>query len=246
VLLLHGFAGSPDSVRVLVAPLTALGVPLALPTLPGHGAASPEALRGVVWPAWMAAANAALEELCTRAERVIVVGNSMGGLIALQLAADHPTLIDSVVLASAPIQLASPLAPGGALAPLTPLILAVLPRWPLRKRYADPALAAGDTSYVWAPIGAIATLLDFIRHTRTRLAAVHAPVLILQGRHDPVVAPASVAILLRELGSPAEQRQVVWFERSLHELFRDGEREAAAACVAGFVQQRLAWLRPSA
>ena len=243
MLLLHGFAGSPDSVRPLVAPLTALGVPLALPTLTGHGGPSPEALRGVAWPTWMAAANAALEELLTRAERVIVVGNSMGGLIALQLAADHPAVVDSVVLASAAIQLSSPLAPGGPLAPLAPLVLAALPRWPLAKRYADPSLAAGDTSYVWAPMGAIGTLLDFIRCTRPRLAAVQAPALILQGRRDPVVAPASVAILLRELGTSAQQRQVVWFERSLHELFRDGEREAAVACVATFVQERLALVR---
>lgn len=230
--------------RVLVAPLKALGVPLALPTLPGHGGASPEALRGVTWPAWMAAANAALEELCSRAERVIVVGNSMGGLIALQLAADHPTLIDSVVLASAPIS--SP------------------PRWPQAgpwpARAPDPgcaaALAAAQALRRSGPGRRRHQLRVGADRGDRHLARFHpphphpphggaGPVLILQGRRDPVVAPASVAILLQELGSPAEQRQVVWFESSLHELFRDGEREAAAACVAGFVQQRLALVPPA-
>ncbi|MFO7742587.1 MAG: hypothetical protein R6X31_09775 [Anaerolineae bacterium] len=50
VLILHGFTSSLDCVRGVESAVKALGVPTRMPTLRGHGAESPEALRGVTWP----------------------------------------------------------------------------------------------------------------------------------------------------------------------------------------------------
>jgi len=80
VLLLHGFTGNPDTMRPLQAPLVALGVEVSLPLLRGHGASSPQALQEVTWADWLADGAAALVELCTRVDRVILVGHSMGAL----------------------------------------------------------------------------------------------------------------------------------------------------------------------
>jgi len=46
VPLLHDFTGNPDTMRLLQAPLEALGVEVSLPLLRGHGASSPQALIG--------------------------------------------------------------------------------------------------------------------------------------------------------------------------------------------------------
>jgi len=79
-LLLHGFTGNPDTMRPLQAPLEALGVEVSLPLLRGHGASSPQALIGVTWADWLDDGADALAELCTRVDRVILVGHSMGAL----------------------------------------------------------------------------------------------------------------------------------------------------------------------
>jgi len=100
-----------------------------MPVLRGHGQSSPEALRGVTWHDWMTDAEGALEGLMTEAERAIVIGHSLGGLIALHLAADHVAHVDSLVLAAAAIQCASPLAPGRPFHFLVPLLALFVRRW---------------------------------------------------------------------------------------------------------------------
>lgn len=238
-LLLHGFTGNPETLRPLEAPLRALGLAVAMPLLRGHGQASPKALEAVRWLDWVADGAAALEQLSAQAERVIVVGHSMGALVALNLAADHGASLDSLVLAATPIQLASLLAPGRPLQLLRPLLQRLLRRWPIPKHYSDPALALQDSSYDWSPMAPLLSFLQFSAITRARLGEVHCPALLLQSHADPVVLDASVQMLLTGLATPAADKHVAWFERSGHELFLDLERQSVVETVLQFVGERL-------
>ena len=82
VLIVHGFTASLDCVSGIEAALKDSGLPIRMPVLRGHGAESPEALRGVFWHDWVADAEAALKDLLTEVDKVIVVGHSMGGLVS--------------------------------------------------------------------------------------------------------------------------------------------------------------------
>jgi carboxylesterase len=197
-----------------------------MPLLRGHGCDSPQALCGVTWSDWLEDASTALVELRGRAGSVIVLGHSMGALLALLLAAEQPEGIDSLVLAATPIQLASPMAPGRPLEVLTPLLGRLLRRWPLPRDYADQALAASDTGYPWVPMEALLSFLQLSVVVRRRLVEVHQPVLILHSRADRVVTPAAADLLASGLRTPKDQVHMAWFERSGHELFLDGEQEA--------------------
>jgi carboxylesterase len=239
VLLLHGFTGNPDTIRPLVAPLRALDLAVVLPLLRGHGADSPENLRGITWPDWLADATAALAELHSQVDRVIVVGHSMGALVALELAADQGPGLDSLVLMATPLQLASPLAPGRPLQALRPLLQRLLRSWPIPKSYADPRLGCNDGSYPWAPMGALISFLALVERTGTRLKEVTLPTLILQSHGDPVVLDTSAETLLAGLTTPAAEKRIVWFERSGHELLRDVDRDAVIEAVLQFVGERL-------
>lgn len=238
-LLLHGFTGNPDTIRPLEAPLRALGLPVALPLLRGHGADSPEALRGVTWNDWLSDARSALAELRTRSDRVIVIGHSMGALLALQLAADNGGELDSLVLMATPLRLASPLAPGRPLGWLRPLVQRLLRGWPIPKSYADPARGRNDGSYPWAPMGALLSFLDLVERTTPRLSQVCLPTLILQSHGDPVVRDGSADELWSGLATPAAEKRIVWLERTGHELLRDVEAEAVLDTVLQFVDGRL-------
>jgi len=250
VLILHGFTASLDCVNGIEPPIRALGLPTRMPVLRGHGAESPEALRGVTWEDWVADAEAALEDLLAEAERVIVFGHSMGGLVALTLAADHAPVagragvVDSVVVAAAAVQLESPLAPGRPLNFLTPLLARLLKKWDVPPTYADAQLAQYDTNYAWAPMDAIASFLEFGQVTRRRLPEVQVPALIMQCRQDSTVAPESAQIIFDGISTPADQKRIAWFEVSEHEMFRDCECEETIGTVVDYVQERMAAAGP--
>jgi len=238
VLIVHGFTSSLDCVSGIEVALKDLGLPTRMPVLRGHGAESPEALRGVTWRDWVADAEAALTDLLTEVDKAIVFGHSMGGLVTLTLASDHADAIDSIVVAAPAVQLTSPLAPGRPLHFLTPLVTRLLDRWDMPPVYADSTLAEYDTNYPWAPIDAIATLLDFAKVTRSRLPEVRVPTLVLQSRRDTTVAPESADIVYNEISTPADQKRIVWFEVTEHEMFRDCECDATIGTVVDYVRER--------
>ena len=240
ILIAHGFTSSLDCVSGIAAAIEPLGLPIRMPVLRGHGALSPDALRGVCWQDWVDDGEASLHDLLTEAERVVIVGHSMGALVAINLAADHADVIDSLVLAAPAVQLASPLAPGRPLSFLSPVLKRVLKKWNLPPVYADPSLAQYDTNYEWAPMETVIQFLDFSRQARQRLPEIAVPTRILQSRGDTTVAPESAEIVLNAIATPGDEKRIVWFERTEHEMFRDCEREAAIQAVTDYVQERIA------
>jgi len=237
--MIHGFASSPDAMHALESPVRALGLPYQIPILRGHAAASPEALRGVTWHDWQSDCESALQDLMQEVERAIVIGHSLGGSLALLLAADHADKIDSLVLAAAAIQPASALAPGRPLGFLLPLLGLLLKRWDLPPTYTDMTLARSDTDYRWAPMDAILSSIAFTAVARRRLADVRTPALILQSRKDGFVAPVSAEIIDGAITTAPESKHIIWFEKTDHEIFRDCERETAVQVVMNYIQDRM-------
>lgn len=240
VLILHGFTSGLNCVNGMEVPLKALGIPVSIPVLRGHGAESPDALRGVVWQDWVADAEAALEELLKTAEKVIVVGHSMGALVALTVAANHQQNIDSMVLAAPAIQLSNPLAPGRKLHFLTHLLRKMFDKWPSVPIYADRERAKFSTNYRWAPTDSIVSLFNFIKVTRKRLQEIKTPLLILHSHHDSVVSEQSIEIIFNRVATAEASKRVAWLEKSDHELFLDCERDLAIQMVVDYIRERIA------
>jgi pimeloyl-ACP methyl ester carboxylesterase len=97
LLLLHGLGGCWQNWYANIAPLAAAGHHLIVPDLPGFGRSDPAP--GSVSISAYADTIAAL---CDRLEhgRVVVVGNSMGGFIAAELALRDPERVAGLVLVS--------------------------------------------------------------------------------------------------------------------------------------------------
>ena len=89
VLVLHGFTGSPQSVRGLAEAFADAGFTVELPRLPGHGT-TVEDMITTGWPDWSAAAEATYEDLAGRTDSVVVAGLSMGGALTAWLASRLP------------------------------------------------------------------------------------------------------------------------------------------------------------
>ena len=97
VLLLQGFTGSPASMVPWGRALAERGLGVAVPRLPGHGTTWEE-LNRTRWADWYGEAERAFEKLRANCDQVVVGGLSMGGSLALRLAADRGREVAGIVL----------------------------------------------------------------------------------------------------------------------------------------------------
>src|SRR6185503_1967676 len=91
VLLLHGGGDTPQTLTYLADALHKNGFHVAAPLLPGHGRTLRDFMH-ITADDLTAAARAGYDELRRSHDWVGIIGLSMGGSLAVQLAADNPTL----------------------------------------------------------------------------------------------------------------------------------------------------------
>jgi carboxylesterase len=230
VLVLHGLTSSLASVLPVAERLAPDGIPCAVPWLRGHGT-RPEDLVGVTWRDWYADAVGALDELLARCQTVSVVGLSMGALLALHLALERPARLRGIVAVAPALQVAS------RLAPLVPFV-SPFKRWlyPPANGYSAATRAILTEGYRRLPTSAFLSFVAYARWLEPRLGGVHVPTLILQSRADRVIRPASATRIYARLGTV--DKQLLWFERSGHEMLVDCEAPAVLDAVEAFLRAR--------
>jgi pimeloyl-ACP methyl ester carboxylesterase len=97
LLFLHGWGLSPRAYADGVRRLTAAGVRVLAPALPGFGGSDGPALTSVDLPTYAARVGRLLDVLAVE-HPVFVAGHSFGGGVALQLATDRPERVRALVL----------------------------------------------------------------------------------------------------------------------------------------------------
>lgn len=183
-------------------------------------------------------AESAFLELSRSVGSVFVVGHSMGGLISLNLAAKSRERIDGVVVAAPAIRLVSMLAPDRPLHFLTPILQSVVRNWDLKVAFSDPDEDGARVHYSWAPTDAIRSFFDLISFTHSRLHDISCPVLILHNRAEKTVLPESASIVYDNIATPEEDKELVWLERSEHQMFCDCEKERAIAIIVDYIRRK--------
>lgn len=204
-LVLHGFTGSPQSMRSLAAAFAAAGFATELPLLPGHGTSVEDVLQ-TGWTDWAEAAERAYAELAARTDRVVVAGLSMGGTLACWLAARHPEIAGLVAINAA-------VAPQPELAELlAPMLEAGEETFPALG--GDIALeGAVELAYDRTPIAPLMTLAGALEELGGMLGEIRCPTLVMCAPQDHVVPPASSDVLERSVSGPVER---ITLERSYH------------------------------
>ena len=228
VLLLHGFTSSTDSVDGFLPHLDKAGIRCERPVLRGHGTRYQD-MRGVIARHWYVDADRALLKLWNQGYHVVVVGLSMGGFVALELAMRHPDVVAGVVTVAASLKFKDPLAR------LTKVMAKLVRYWPSPESFHDQELAKHCTNYPMFATDSFASLYEYSQEIAARLHEVHVPIRILQTKKDQIVAPESANIIYEKVSSPL--RQILWFEHSGHEMMQDLEAEAVFDEILSFVNE---------
>ena len=226
VLVLHGFTGSPQSMRPLTLRFAEDGHSVELPVLPGHGTKI-EDMVPTRFDDWYRAADAAYVELEKRCQRVVVVGLSMGGTLATILAIEHEP---AGLIAINPQVTPPPDAVVDVVRGLVDEGVATIPA--IGGDIAKEGIE--ELAYAATPVLALMSFIERCQTLGPELHRITCPVLLFTSPQDHVVDPVSSDALAAGVSGPVER---VTLERSFHVATLDHDAKMIEDRSSAFVAE---------
>ncbi len=225
ILLSHGYTATAAEMRPLAEKLHEKGYTVAGPLLAGHGT-TPQELNRANWQEWVANGQELLDRLFETCEQVWVGGESMGGVLALYLAAKNPK-VKGLLLYAPAIKL--------TMTPIDKIKLYLVA--PFIEQNPRSGLDNPDKwqGYPAVPLKGVIQLLQFQKATLPLLPKVTQPVLIFQGRLDGTTAPQAEEIIMNNISSTIKKHY--WMEKSHHTLILDVELDEITARTIEFIEK---------
>lgn len=193
VLFLHGFTGSPWSLKPWAEHVAAAGYRVSVPRLPGHGTVWQD-MNVTGWRDWYSCAEREFLTLRRECDQVFVAGLSMGGALALRLAERHPDDVAGLLLVNPCVQLSDPRLF------VLPLLRRLVPAVPAIGNDIKK-IGADEFGYDRTPLHALASSLKLFADVRACLDLVVAPLILWRSTVDHVVPAASKETVLRQVSS---------------------------------------------
>ncbi len=230
-LFIHGFTASPYEGREIAIRLNkGKGWTVSVPLLPGHGT-SPQDLVGLTWKDWYGYVRQKYDELKQICNKVFVCGQSMGGSLALYLAAHYP--VDGLITLA-----------GAAFLKDWRLILLPVARHIMtfnhKSRGPDirnSALKNEVPTYSKYPVRSVDQILDLLKHIREELGKVTTPTLLIHSRLDRTIHYSNLQYIYDHIAS--QQKQMVVLENSYHVISIDVEKETVFQNIYTFMSENI-------
>jgi len=223
VLVIHGFTGSPESVKPLARALAEAGCNVECPHLTGHGPRWQDLAPATVED-WLGDLLPALQRLKERSRVVFVAGLSMGGTLALRLAQLDPA-IRGVALVNHALVFGNPLVP------LAGLLKHLLPSTPaIASDILDPSVR--EPCCDRTPTAGVAQVHRLARLVRAGLPGLRQPLLVFKSRQDHVLPARNATLTCREAGSASTE--LIWLDRSYHVATMDFDKDLIAERTLAF------------
>lgn len=222
VLALHGFGATTQEVQMVIEIARELGSRALAPLLPGHGVSVSDLAR-TRYADWRDAAERALVDLIRETGQVVVVGSSMGSLLALDLAADYPEHVMGVAALAPATRLSWPF-PSLALAVVCGLGFS---DFTVPKSAPDIRDAEGrrtQVRYSAQPAYAGNEVRLAGRRVEARLAEIRCPAFVAHGERDHVCPVSNARRVYAKLGCANWDKELLILPRSYHIITRDVER----------------------
>jgi len=198
VIFVHGYTGSPISLRPWADYFSEKGYSVSVPLLPGHGT-RPEDLNLIKWPAWTSKVESEVEWMLEQGMRPFIFGLSMGAGPALHVAITNASQISGIVLVNPMIHLK-----------LIPhqLAWAISRFHTMRESIGNDIKKPGVTEHGYdsLPVVGLYQVLKMLSSVRKRLAEVKTPVMLFHSRDDHTLPVSNTEIIMKKLGSAEKQR----------------------------------------
>jgi carboxylesterase len=227
VLLSHGFTGSPASMKAWGEHLADLGYAVSVPRLPGHGTTWQE-MNTTTWADWTAELERALADLAAKVDTVFVCGLSMGGGLALRLAADHPDQVAGLVLVNPAV------GTDRKDVKLLPVLKHVIGSFPgIANDIKKPGVE--EHGYTRTPLRAADSMFQGYKALRADLGRITCPVLLFRSAVDHVVDPSSARIILAGVSSSDTREESL--DNSYHVATMDNDAKQIFEGSAAFIER---------
>ena len=193
IIFVHGFTGSPASMRPWAAFFEERGYTVSVPRLPGH-ATKWQDLNKVKWQEWPARVQVEVDKLKKSCKKVFVFGLSMGGGTTLNVAENNDLAGICLVIHIT-----------GNLIKIAPLLAMLQPG---RSSVGDDIKKPGITEWGYdvLPTKGVVQLHKMLKETRANLAKVKCPTLLFHSVDDHVLPISNSNIIMSEIDSISGQR----------------------------------------
>jgi len=228
-LLLHGFTSNPQEMQFLAADLHGRGYTVLTVRLAGHGT-TPRDLARTRWTDWLLSVEDGLDLLGGLSRQTVLIGQSMGGMVALTAAALFP--VAGVVALSTPyfgfpwvqVLLARLM---GALGMTAHKQVKEHPELGQRREADYPA-------YARYPVKIVVEAASLQKAMHLSLPKVHAPALVVQS-HQDMGGMDDLERIYAALGSARKEK--LWLDGFGHSLVRDKKRQVVFDAIAEFLKE---------
>jgi len=217
-LIIHGFGGNYDEIRPLANRLKNMGYKVVCPALAGHTGRRSD-LKKASHADWILSTERSLLDLTSRCRSVYIIGFSMGGLIAFNLALKHN--VAGIVTINTPIYY-----------------------WDVRKILSNIAKSLTGGGFVPIrrylratvkfPLRALICFRILLTRTKPLINDITCPVLITQGLDDDTTRRDSARYIFNSISS--EVKRIKYYKNAGHLMLHSPAAGEVIRDIEGFIE----------
>ncbi|MDQ0246705.1 carboxylesterase [Bacillus fengqiuensis] len=225
LLISHGFMGTPQSVRFLGESLSRYGYTVLGPRLKGHGTHYQD-LEKCTHEEWLAELERGYPILKEQCSTIFVMGQSMGGTLALWLADKYPN-IKGIILINAALSVPA----------FEYLKGKAGPKFISEKEPDLKARGIHEITYPNTPLRSIHELQKLMEKTPAIIPSITHPILCFKSAEDHVVPPENTEYIIEHIGS--DKKEMVTLFNSYHVASMDNDKEIIVEYCHRFIERQV-------
>ncbi|MFW9827800.1 MAG: alpha/beta hydrolase [Candidatus Thorarchaeota archaeon] len=228
ILMIHGGGGGTSADLKDIAEDLHLkeGYTVNVPLLPGFGT-TPKELKNIQLSDWKIFLSREISIMKDKCDKIIVGGHSMGGVLALILAANYN--LDAVFTISAPIGIRN-------------ILILFVPFFKIFVKYhsIETEQFKKDTNGKWVgynkiPSNIATKLKKLIKEMKKSLKDIICPAIILQGCLDSEIKRKSIDYIFNNIKS--ERKRKVWLENNSHPILNSPDHDQIVLELIKFINE---------
>ncbi|MCB2251850.1 alpha/beta fold hydrolase [Pseudomonas chlororaphis] len=252
VLLIHGLTGTPTELRRVATGLAAAGCTVYVPTLAGHCGNNAD-LQATGWQDWYEGVRRTFAGIRRRHHQVFVGGLSMGAVMSMYLASEHPGQVSGLLMYSTTLKY-----DGWSinkLAFLTPLLMKIpfgvhicsfeeKPPYgiknPRLRAVVERQMKAGESSSAGLLTMEGVTVRELHRMNavvKKRMPSITTPALVLHSIEDDITSRWNADYVERKLGGPVVK---VLLDNCYHMITVDLQYRRVVELSVDFIERQTA------